>query len=93
MYITTEKLSGWSIKSICGPILSINWPEIKHLYAHFEDVPIEPCGEGTIAVLLGLDAAALMASPEVRRGGHLEPYAELTPLGCVIAGPVPSPNG
>ena len=34
-----------------------------------------------------------MAPIQVRRGGHLEPYAELTPLGWVIAGPVPSPNG
>lgn len=40
-------------------------------------------------MLLGLDAAALMAPIEVRRGDTSEPFAELTPLGWVIAGPVP----
>ena len=44
----------------------------------------------TIDVLLGLDAAFLMAPLEVRRGKHDKPYAELTRLGWVIAGPVPT---
>lgn len=34
-----------------------------------------------------------MAPLEVRRGGHTEPYAELTPLGWVIAGPIPTASG
>lgn len=42
----------------------------------------------TVDVLLGLDAAALMVRVEVRHGHHFEPYAELTPLGWVIVGPI-----
>jgi hypothetical protein len=77
------------------PLPDINWPEIKHNYAHLNDVPIEPLSKGTVDVMLGLDAAALMAPVQVRRGGggHFEPYAELTPLGWVIAVPDPPSNG
>ncbi|CAB4018436.1 Hypothetical predicted protein, partial [Paramuricea clavata] len=92
-HITKAKITGWTINNICAPVPDVNWPEIKHNYAHLNDVPIEPLSKGTVDVLLGLDAAALMAPVQVRRGGHLEPYAELTPLGWVIAGPVSASNG
>ncbi|XP_028405256.1 uncharacterized protein LOC114527762 [Dendronephthya gigantea] len=46
----------------------------------------------TVDVLLGLDAASLMAPLDVRRGEFGEPYAELTSLGWVVAGPVPVSN-
>ena len=40
---------------------------------HLRDVPIETLGGGgTVDVLLGLDAAALMVPMEVRRGGAME---------------------
>ena len=54
---------------------------------------MESFGDGTVDVLLGLDAAALLAPVEVRRGHHSEQYAELTPLGWMIAGPVSSTSG
>ena len=41
-------------------------------------------------MLLGLDAASLMVPLEVRPGKHGQPCAELTPLGWVISGPVPT---
>ena len=49
------------------------------------DVPVASFGDGTVDVLLGLDAAALMVPMEVRRGHNSEPYAELS---WVIAGSV-----
>ena len=92
-HITKAKITGWTINNICAPVPDVNWPEIKHNYAHLNDVPIEPLSKGTVDVLLGLDAAALMAPVQVRCRGHLEPYAELTALGWVIAGPFPASNG
>ena len=70
------------------PVEDINWPEVKQHYVHLRDVPVESFGDGTVHVLLGLDAAALMAPVKLRRLEHTEPYAESTLLGWVIAGPV-----
>ena len=86
--VTKANVNAWTMKNICAPVDAINWPEVKQHYVHLRDVPVESFGDGTVDVLLGLDAAALMAPVEVRRGEHSEPYAELTPLGWVIAGPV-----
>ena len=86
--VTKANVNAWTMKKICAPVEAINWPEVKQHYAHLRDVPVESFGDGTVDVLLGLDVAALMAPVEVRRGEHSEPYAELTPLGLVIAGPV-----
>lgn len=47
----------------------------------------------TVDVLPSLDAAALMVQVEVRHGHHFEPYAELTPLGWVIVGPISPTRG
>ena len=67
--------------------------KLSNFHEHLRDVPIETLGVGgTVDVLLGLDAAALMVPMEVRRGGAMEPYAEKTPLGWVIAGPVQTPG-
>ncbi|XP_048578061.1 uncharacterized protein LOC116619333 [Nematostella vectensis] len=86
-------VSAWTLKSICAPVSAIDWSEVKRRYAHLCDVPVENTGNGTVDVLLGLDTAALMAPLEVRRGGVTEPYAEKTPLGWVIAGPVSDSEG
>ena len=80
----------WTMKNVCEPVQSVNWMEIKKQYDHLRDIPVDSVGEMTIDVLLGLDAAFLMAPLEVRRGKHDERYAELTRLGWVIAGPVPT---
>ena len=86
--VTKANVNAWTMKNICAPVEAINWLEVKQHYVHLRDVSAESFGDGTVDVLLGLDAAALMAPVEVRRGEHTEPYAELTPLGWVIAGPV-----
>ena len=78
------------MKNVCEPVHSVNWTDIKKQYDHLRDIPVDSVGEMTIDVLLGLDAAFLMAPLEVRRGKHDEPYAALTRLGWVIAGPVPT---
>ena len=70
------------------PVEAINWPEVKQHYVHLRDVPGESFGDGTVDVLLRLAAAAFMAPVEVRRREHTNPYAKLTPLGWMIAGPV-----
>ena len=87
--VAKETVCAWTLKSICAPLQRFDWREIKQRHEHLRDVPIETLGGGgTVDVLLGLDAAALMVPMEVRRGGAMEPYAEKTPLGWVIAGPV-----
>ena len=86
--VTKANVNAWTMKNICAPLEVVNWPEVKQNYVHLRDVPVELFGDGTVDVLLGLDAAALMTPVEVGRGEHTEPYAELTPLGWVIAGAV-----
>ena len=88
--LTKVDTYAWTMKNVCEPVHSVNWTEIKKQYDHLRDIPVDSVGEMTIDVLLGLDAAFLMAPLEVRRGKHDEPYAELTRLGWVIAGPVPT---
>ena len=51
----------WTIKNICEPVQSVNWTEIKTQYEHLRDVPVESVEEMRVDVLLGLDAASLMA--------------------------------
>ena len=81
------------INNICAPVEDVDWEEVKRHCMHLLDVPVESFGDGTVDVLLGLDAVALMAAVEVRRGHNSEPYAELTPLGWVIASPVSIASG
>ena len=64
------------MKNICEPVQSV--------------MPVISVEETAVDVLLGLDAASLMAPLEVRPGKHGQPCAELTPLGWVISGPVPT---
>ena len=85
-------MCAWTLKSICAPLQGFDWQEIKQRHDHLCDVPIETTGEGAVDVLLGLDAAALMIPLEVRRGGAMEPYAERTQLGWVMAGSVQTPS-
>ena len=87
-----ETVCAWTLKSICAPLQGFDWQEIKQRHDHLCDVPIETTGEGAVDVLLGLDAAALMIPLEVRRGGAMEPYAERTQLGWVMAGSVQTPS-
>ena len=68
----------WTMKNVCEPVQSVNWTEINKQYDHLRDIPVDLVGEMTIDVLLGLDAAFLMAPLVVRHGKHDERYAELT---------------
>ena len=86
--VAKETVGAWTIKTICAPLQGFDWQEIKQHHTHLHDVPIGTTGEGTVDVLLGLDAAALTIPLEVRRGEATEPVAEKTPLGWVISGPV-----
>jgi hypothetical protein len=78
------------MNNICEPVQSVDWTEIKKQYEHLRDVPVMSVRETVVDALLGLDAASLMALLEVRPGKHGQPCAELTPLGWVISGPVPT---
>jgi hypothetical protein len=88
--VTDVDVYAWTIKNICEPVQSVDWTEIKKQYEHLRDVPVMSVGETAVDVLLGLDAASLMVPLEVRPGKHGQPCAELTPLGWVISGPVPT---
>ena len=50
-----------TMKNVCEPVHSVNWTEIKKQYDHLRDIPVDSVGEMNIDVLLGLDAAFLMA--------------------------------
>ena len=80
----------WTMKNVYELVHLVNWTEIKKQYDHLCDIPVDLVREMTVDVLLGLDAAFLMAPLEVRHGKHHEPYAELTQLRWVIAGLVPT---
>ena len=67
-------LNAWTMNNICAPVEAtiINWTsmEVRQHFVHLRDVPVESFGDGTVDVLLCLDAAALMAPVEFRRGKH-----------------------
>ena len=88
--VTDIDVYAWTMKNICEPVQSVDWTEIKKQYEHLRDVPVMSVGETAVDVLLGLDAASLMVPLEVKSGKHGQPCAELTPLGWVISGPVPT---
>ncbi|CAB3980748.1 Hypothetical predicted protein [Paramuricea clavata] len=83
--VTDIDVDAWTMKNICEPVQSVDWTEIKKQYEHLRDVPVMSVGETAVDVLLGLDAASLMAPLEVRPGKHGQPCAELTPLGSVVS--------
>lgn len=66
---------------------------VRRQEMHLGDVLVESFGDENSGCLPSLDAAALMVQVEVRHGHHFEPYAELTPLGWVIVGPISSTRG
>ncbi|CAB4024185.1 Hypothetical predicted protein [Paramuricea clavata] len=68
--VTDIDVYAWTMKNICEPVQSVDWTEIKKQYEHLRDVPVMSAGETAVDVLLGLDAASLMAPLEVRAEKH-----------------------
>ncbi len=80
-------LKAWSLASICQPIETVPWPEIKSKWRHLEKLDLKSVG-GEVDILLGLDHADLLVPLEVKTGRPKEPVAKKTSFGWTAVGPI-----
>ena len=57
-------------------------------WSHLNDVPLTPIANPVVGILLGLDVPEVHWVLEQRRGRKGDPYADHTPLGWVLRGPL-----
>ena len=60
-------LKAWSLESICQPIETVPWPDIKTNWRHLDKLDCRPIG-GEVDILLGLDHADLLVQLEIKTG-------------------------
>ena len=80
-------LKAWSLESICQPIETVSWPDIKTNWRHLEKLDLRTVG-GEVDILLGLDHADLLVPLEVKTGRPKEPVAKKTSFGWTAVGPI-----
>ncbi|CAB3991238.1 Hypothetical predicted protein [Paramuricea clavata] len=80
-------LKAWSLESICQPIETGPWPNIKTNWRHLEKLDLRTVG-GEVDILLGLDNTDLLVPLEVKTGRPKEPVAKKTSLGWTAVGPI-----
>ena len=89
---TEVTLDASSIASPCDPLPVVDWPVLKHKWAHMSDLPLEKTG-GRIDVLIGFDNNYLLTGFETREGSRTEPTVSRTRLGWVARGPLGRSEG
>ena len=83
-----EVKRAYTVPSILDMKSDIPSKELLSKWSHLEDINFSSLPSAAVSVLLGLDIPEVHWILEQRRGRKGDPYADLTPLGWVLRGPM-----
>ncbi|GAA49665.1 NIMA (never in mitosis gene a)-related kinase 6, partial [Clonorchis sinensis] len=85
---TPQSVEAWTVRQLPSITRTLPTKEQWSKWDHLKGIPFENAGSQPISLLIGMDVLMAHWMLESRKGKPHEPYANRTPLGWVLFGPI-----